>query len=93
MSGVASFSYDDMAKYLKIRVDENGKTKVQLTMKRSVVENLRDIIPDDTMVRIEEQGISVEEILEHTRKNLYKPSELFHLTIPEMNKEIRVWLE
>ncbi len=86
-------TYESMASYLKILVREKGRMKVQLTMKRASVNNLPDLIPPETVEKIEERGISLEQIVDEVRRNLYRPGELFRLDIAELDKEIRVWME
>jgi len=86
-------TYWDMAKYLKLRVEERGQLKVQLTMKRSVVDNLEEVIPEDTLEKIKQNGIDLEQLVRRVQQNLYQPGELFYLTLERENKSIRVWLE
>jgi hypothetical protein len=83
--------FDSMARYLKIRVIEDGRTKVELTQYASTIEHLDELLDEDVKGRIIEQGIDLKQIVSDVRRRGYIPASLFCLT--EGAKQIDVWLE
>jgi hypothetical protein len=83
--------FSSLARHLKIRVRENGLTKVELTMYASSVDHLDDLLDDDVKQRIERQGIDLSELVANVRRGGYVPTEIFALT--EGSKHVEVWLE
>lgn len=80
-----------MAQNLHLHVTQNGKTKVQLSLPRSSVECLEDLIDDELMQKIQDEGIDLEKIVQKTRQSGYRPGEIF--SIKKLNKKISVYLE
>ena len=80
-----------LAQHMKIRVIENGKTKVQLTQAASNIDRLDDLLDDDVKTRITEQGIDLREIVADVRARAYAPGPVFELTADA--KTIQVSLE
>ncbi|MBF0237155.1 MAG: AarF/ABC1/UbiB kinase family protein [SAR324 cluster bacterium] len=85
--------YDDMARWLKIKVTEYGATKVQITMKRSAVEDLAELLPQDIAQKVRDQNIDLSHLVAEARANIFRPGDIFIMEIPERHKLIRVWLE
>ena len=90
-SARAECNFGTLARHLKIRVRENGRTKVELTQYASSIDHLDDVLDDDVKRRITEQGIDLAEIVSDARRGGYAPTQLFELT--EGVKHIEVWLE
>ncbi len=84
--------YDSMAKHLKIKVSQQGQTKVQLAFSRSSIERIEEIIPPEILTRIQQRKIDLGQIVEEVRKNQYQPQALFHIEL-EKGKQVEVWLE
>jgi predicted unusual protein kinase regulating ubiquinone biosynthesis (AarF/ABC1/UbiB family) len=80
-----------LAKWFKIRVTENGRTKVELTGNASGIERLEEQLDPSLLVKIKERGIDLKEVVADVRRNGYQPCEVFELD--EGAKQIRVWLE
>lgn len=80
-----------LAEHLKIRVQENGQTKAQITFRASVIENLETLIDDELKARIEKQGVKLDEIVADVRRSGYAPGNVFQLT--DGSKQVSVWLE
>jgi predicted unusual protein kinase regulating ubiquinone biosynthesis (AarF/ABC1/UbiB family) len=80
-----------LAQHLKIRVQENGQTKVQVTFRASVIENLETLIEDEIKERIERQGVKLNQLVADVRRRCYAPGSVFQLT--DGAKEVSVWLE
>jgi len=55
--------FDTLARYLKIRVREGERTKVELTQYVWSIENLESVLDDDLKRRIGEQGIDLAEVV------------------------------
>lgn len=83
--------FGSMAKNLKIRVREQGQTKVQLTLYASSIDNLDALLNDDVKQQIDQQGIDLKQIVADVRSRGYAPASLFCLA--DGDKQIDVWLE
>lgn len=79
------------ARTLRVRVSEEGRTKVDLTFRAAMVEHLADLIPDELQPKLEERRIDVPELARTAVERGVVPGALFRLD--EEGKEIRVWLE
>ena len=79
------------ANALRIRVSESERTKVDLTFRAAVAENLADIIPEELAPKLVQRGIDVGEIARGAVRDEFAPGELF--VLDESEKRIRVWLE
>lgn len=83
--------FEGLARELKIRVTENGRTKAQITHRASAIDNLTALIDDELTARIERQGVRLDELVADVRRRCYAPGEIFRSS--EGAKEITVWLE
>jgi len=83
--------FNSLARYLKMRVREDGRTKVELTQYASGIDRLDDLLDEDVKQRIERQGIDLTQIVADVRRRGYAPTKVFELT--EGAKQIEVWLE
>ncbi|MEO2047617.1 MAG: AarF/UbiB family protein [Pirellulales bacterium] len=88
---LSSHDFSSLSKYLKIRVRENGRTKVELTQPAMSIEWLDDFLDDDLTDKIEQQGIDLESIISDIRRRGYAPGSVFQLE--DQTKQIAVWLE
>ena len=79
------------AEHLRIRVSQQGETRVQLTFPARAVENLADLMGEELLARIQAQGIQLAQIAEQVRQSDYAPGPLFELTTGD--KRAAVWLE
>lgn len=79
------------ARHLRILVTENGSEKAQITFRAIAAENLRDLMPDDLIPKLEERDIDIDRISKEARDSGYTRGVLFELE--ESLKRIRVWLE
>ncbi|MFQ5489969.1 MAG: ABC1 kinase family protein [Phycisphaerae bacterium] len=82
-----------LAKTLRIRVTQNGSTKVALTFPALAVEDIGDLIDDQLARRIRDRGIDLQAIVRRARASAYRPQELFTLDEHADDKCIRTWLE
>lgn len=80
-----------MAQYLQINVLENNRSKVSLTLPRNSIENLEDFMDAQLMQKLEEDGISLGNIIKKARQHGYRPMPLFEINSGEKN--IHVFLE
>jgi hypothetical protein len=87
----AKCGFDSMTRYLKIRVVEDGRTKVELTQYASTIEHLDELLDEDVKGRIGEQEIDLKQIVSDVRRRGYTPASLFCLSGGA--KQIDVWLE
>ena len=76
---------------LRIRITEANRTKVDLTFRAAVAENLPDLVPPELCAKLAERSIDVEKIAREVVARDFEPAELFQLQ--EGEKGIRVWLE
>ncbi len=82
---------DALAQHLKIRVKENGQTKVQITFHAAVIENLETLIADEIKERIERQGVKLSELVDDVRRRCYAPGDVFQLT--DGSRQASAWLK
>ncbi len=77
-------------RFLRIRVTEAGKAKVQLTFPGRSMRHLDEVMPPEVKSRLVERGISVQEIVDEAVAKNYPPGDLFQSE--EGGREIRIWL-
>ena len=83
--------FGSLARYLKIRVRENGRTKVELTCNALSIDQLDDLLGEDIRDRIDARGLDLPRIISGVRARGYTPGGVFELD--EGEKTVRVWLE
>jgi predicted unusual protein kinase regulating ubiquinone biosynthesis (AarF/ABC1/UbiB family) len=84
-------SFGTLARYLKMRVTENGRTKVELTQRAAGIDYLDSLLDADLKLRIEQQGHCVDDIVAGVRQRGYAAGPVFALE--DESKQITVWLE
>ncbi len=87
-------SYRDfrsLAQWLKIRVSESGRTKVELTANATGIDDLEQLLNPELMIKIRERHIELEQIVRDIRRRGYTPGPVFQMD--EGAKHIAVWLE
>lgn len=83
--------YHSMAQYLKVRVMENGKQVVNVTMPAIQVSQLDTLMPEDTLASIEQSGIDVAAIAQAACVSGITPQKLF--SHEQGDRIYTVWLE
>jgi len=83
--------FASLSKYLKIRVQVDGETKVQLTSPASAIDDLEELLPSDVKRRIDELEIDLASLVSDVRRRGYTPGEVFRLE--DAGKQIEAWLE
>jgi len=84
-------SFDSMAKYLKIRVRQDGRTRAELSSYASNIDNLDSLIDEDVKQRIVNKGLRLDKIVSDIRRRGYTPGPVFQLE--DNGKQVDVWLE
>ncbi len=79
------------AQLLRLRVEEDGQTRVDLTFKAALAESLSDLVPPELEDKLRARGLDVAAIAAGAVESGLAPGELFRLV--EGTKQIRVWLE
>jgi len=79
------------SKRLKVLVTESGTTLVEMTMPARAVEDLENLVSDETRLRIEADGYDLEKIKKNALDSDLAPQTLFESAL--MEKKYRVWLE
>ncbi|MEK6798568.1 MAG: AarF/UbiB family protein [Planctomycetota bacterium] len=82
-----------LAKHLCIDVRRDGKRTVFLTLPADAVDDLAEVMGDETAERVLARGIDLDAIAASARRQGYKPMTLFALDDPTDAKSVRVWLE
>jgi hypothetical protein len=80
-----------LAQYLRVKVWENGHPIVALTFPASQTILLEDLIPDETLARIQAANINIVAIRKLAASNGLRPQELF--SFEDGDRNYRVWLE
>ncbi|MDH4122344.1 MAG: AarF/ABC1/UbiB kinase family protein [Deltaproteobacteria bacterium] len=83
--------YGAMARYLVAQVKEDGQVKVKITSPVQSLDGLKEMLDEDIMVKIRQQGTDIDVLIRQARQNGYRPQPIFHLT--DGPKEVTVWLE
>jgi len=79
------------SRYLRVRVVEAGRPKVDLTFRAALAESLPDLIPEGLGPKLVARAIDVHAIARNVVNRDFEPGDLFQLT--EGNQQFRVWLE
>jgi len=87
----ASNDFSSLARHLKIRVRDNGKTKVELTGYAAGIDDLEGLLGDDLSANIRARGIDLASLVTDVRRRGYAPGPVFELE--EGAKRVDVWLE
>ena len=77
--------------FLRIRVVENRRTKVDLTFLGHCAEHLPDLMPTELGKKLRQRSIDVNQAASRAVAGNFQPMELFQWE--EGNKNVRVWLE
>jgi predicted unusual protein kinase regulating ubiquinone biosynthesis (AarF/ABC1/UbiB family) len=76
---------------LRVRVEDAGQVKVDLTMRAAAAEFLADLVPEDLVEKLQARSIDVNKIAAQSIEKEFAPGELFVLS--EGTKRVSVWLE
>ncbi len=79
------------ARFLCVKVFENGKEKIYLEMPARSCENLEDIIPDKVKCNLIDLGYNIEDMKKKVAESSFIPQILIDVKIEE--RCIKVWLE
>lgn len=80
------------AAHLRVQVNRDLKTVVDVTLPARSARWLMDVIPDDVIVKIKEEGIPISEIQEYlSQATTLVPCPIF--TLEEPARVVKVWLE
>ena len=90
-SSVETQESASMPKSLRIRVEDQGELKVQLTFPTAAVSQLADLVPEELKDRLTSQGINVPAIASEATARDYPAGDLFSLQ--DGPKQVRVWIE
>lgn len=80
-----------LSKHLHIQVREGSSEKVKVIFRADCVECLEELMEEETLKSLQDQGINLEDIKSKTRANGYRPMELFTQNVGE--KTIRVFID
>lgn len=83
--------FRSLAQWLKIRVSESGRTKVELTSNARSIDDLEHLLDPDLMKKIKDRHILLESIVRDIRRRGYTPGPVFELD--EGPRHVAVWLE
>lgn len=90
-ASAANASSKGTATRLRIRIVENGQTKVQISQPVNAIERLDELIDAGLRENIVAKGIDLNEIVKQARRNAYAPSKL--LEIENGDRVVTVSLE
>ncbi len=82
-----------LADHLRVRVTQDGLTKVSLTFPAMAVDNLVTLMGEDVARRMRAKWTDLTDIIRDVRHSSYKPQELFCLQEVDRARAVRVWLE
>lgn len=79
------------ARHLRVRVTEEGRHKVDLTLPAGAAGHLSDLMPGDLGEKLRDRGVDVGGIAISAAERGFPPGELFAMI--DGAKQVRVWLE
>lgn len=83
---------NEEADHLHVRVIKNGEETVRVSLPARSARWLIEVIPDDVVLKIKEEKIPLEEILDDLKsKTILRPQPIFSLI--ESHRTVQVWLE
>jgi len=74
-------TYSKLSTQLEVRIFENEKQKIALSLPRTSIEDLENLMDKDVMENIQKQGVFLDVILEKARKNGYRAMDLFNINV------------
>jgi len=89
-------TFNSMAKHLRIEVLRDGVKKVSLTFPVLAIEDVRNLMGEEVLERIEQEGTDIDQIVKEARAGGYKAIELFcvkDMTQEGQRRVVRVWLQ
>lgn len=84
-------AFADMARYLKVEITEGGSRVVAITLPAGQTAVLEELMPEETLARIQEGGIDLEGIKARACAQGLQPQALFDFE--HGARRYRVWLE
>lgn len=79
------------ASRLRVRVDQSGRPRAQVSLNPEVVDDLVHLVPEEVLPLLEARGLDVDAIAKEARARGLTPGTLFDLT--EGDRRYRVWIE
>jgi len=76
---------------IKIEVTEGTKQVIFMSLPMTALENLEGLMPENVVVKIKDEGINIDQIIEKVRSSDFFAQDLFKLSIDE--RSYRVWIE
>lgn len=83
--------FQRLARWMKVRVIESDRVKVDLTMPAAAIESLDSLLDEDIRAKARARGVHVSELVAAVRRGGYAPRAVFSLA--EGEKRVDVWLE
>ncbi|MDR3606800.1 MAG: hypothetical protein P4M08_05385 [Oligoflexia bacterium] len=79
------------AKELRVTVIRDGERKVDVALPAASARWLIELIPEDVLARIREEGIPIDDIQKDlAKREVFRPQKIFVLTEP--HRTVEVWL-
>ncbi len=88
---IAGEDFATIAQRLKVQVSRNGRLKANVTLAASAIDRLEQFLDEETLSRIQEEKIDLQQITADVRRRGYAPGSVFELSDPR--REVKVWLE
>jgi len=80
-----SIKFSDMAQSLNVKITENDKTIVEVSLPARAIENLPDFLSPEVMIEIKKHSIDLEQLITQVLKEGLKPKVILDLAISERN--------
>jgi hypothetical protein len=74
-----------MAQSLNVKITENDKTIVEVSLPARAIENLPDFLSPEVMIEIKKHSIDLEQLITQVLKEGLKPKVILDLAISERN--------
>lgn len=89
---ITSTQPGEAAKALRVTVEKNGSTTVDVSLPAKSARWLIDVIPSDVILKIRQEGIPIDSIQSNLAENKNLPAQDI-FTLVETHRSVRVWLE
>ena len=86
-----TLSHHHSAKYLKVKVDDQGEEIILSSLPYRVIDEIEDFIPEESLTEIKKE-IDLEHIVSSVKKSGYLPQVVFEKTL-QNKRHYKVWLE
>jgi predicted unusual protein kinase regulating ubiquinone biosynthesis (AarF/ABC1/UbiB family) len=80
--------FDDMAKSLIVKITEDGRSIVDISLPARAIENLKDFLSPEVMTEIQKNSIDIDQVIADVLQGGLKPKEILDLTLSQRHYQV-----